>query len=71
MCHPSIVPFYPLYRIVNPRFIRLILLVAPPVGVPALTYSYYRPRLEFLMLLSPLSSDSVCLMLGIWWPLPG
>jgi hypothetical protein len=40
---------YPLYRIVNPRFTRLILVFAPPpanlVGVLALTYWHCRLRL--------------------------
>jgi hypothetical protein len=49
MFHPSIVAFYPLYRVGIPRFTRLILLFAPPptnlVGVPALTYGYCRLRL--------------------------
>jgi hypothetical protein len=48
MFHPSIVPST-LYRVVNPRFTRLIPLFTPPptnlVGVPALTYRYCRLRL--------------------------
>jgi hypothetical protein len=41
MLHLSIVPFFPLYYVVNPCFIHLIFLFAPPptnlVGVPALS----------------------------------
>jgi hypothetical protein len=47
MFHPSF--FYPLYRVVNPRFTRLIFLFALPptnlVGVPALTYWYHHIHL--------------------------
>jgi hypothetical protein len=34
MLHLSIIPFYPLYRVVNPRFTRLILLLCPTTHKP-------------------------------------
>jgi hypothetical protein len=57
MLHLSIVPFYTLNRVVNPRFIHLIFLFAPPptnlIGVPALSYWHHHLHLAASTYIEP------------------